>query len=74
MRNLDHRMRLSFTVSLLTINTKRVVDRDTQNMETPGEIKKMAKKNSLENGHFEYQVNLDHEYEKKAELEKKIEL
>lgn len=52
MRNLDHRMRLSFTVSLLTINTKRVVDRDTQNMETPGEIKKMAKKNSLENGHI----------------------
>ena len=45
-------MRLSFTVSLLTINTKRVADRDTQNMETPGEIKKMDKKNSLENGHI----------------------
>lgn len=45
-------MRQSFTVSLLTINTKRVADRDTQNMETPGEIKKMDKKNSLENGHI----------------------
>lgn len=52
MRNLDHRMRLSFTVSLLMINTKRIVDGDTQNMETPGEIKMMAKKNSLENGHI----------------------
>lgn len=51
-------MRLSFTVSLLTINTKRIVDGDTQNMETPGEIKKMAKKNSLENGHIWIQGEL----------------
>ena len=40
------------------INTKRIVDGDTQNMETPGEIKKMAKKNSLENGHIWIQGEL----------------
>ena len=54
MRNLDRRMRLSFAVSLLTINTKRIVDRDTQNMETPGEIqnKKMAKKKFRKRSHL----------------------
>lgn len=44
----------SFAVSLLTINTKRIVDRDTQNLETPGEIqnKKMAKKKFRKRSHL----------------------